>query len=111
MTKQKIKPIKERMNKTQLLEHLANKTDMEKKEVKAVLEALEETMLAHVMKRGAGEFMMSGLFKVTSKKVPAKRARKGVNPFTGEETTFKAKPATIKLKVRPLKKLKDAALS
>lgn len=104
------KAIKERMNKTQLLQHLAEKTDLDKKDVKAVMDALEETMIGHVRKRGIGEFMFPGLFKIVSQKVPAKKARKGTNPFTGEETTFKAKPATIKLKIRPMKKLKDAAL-
>jgi len=103
------KAIKEKMTKTQLLEHLAEKTELDKKDVKKVMDALEETMLGHVRKRGIGEFMLSGLFKITSKKVPAKKARKGISPFTGEETTFKAKPASIKLKITPLKKLKDAS--
>lgn len=105
------KPIKDRMNKTQLIQHLVDKTELDKKDVKAVMEALEETMVAHVRKRGCGEFMFPGMFKIVTKKVPAKKARKGVSPFTGEETTFKAKPATTKTKIRPLKKLKDAVLS
>jgi nucleoid DNA-binding protein len=53
--------------------------------------------------------MLPGLFKITVTKVPAKPERQGINPFTGEPTTFKAKPATVKVKVRPMKKLKDAA--
>jgi hypothetical protein len=67
-------------------------------------------VLASVNKKGAGAFVLPGLLKVTAVAVPAKKARKGINPFTKEETVFKAKPATVKLKVRPLKKLKDAAL-
>jgi nucleoid DNA-binding protein len=53
--------------------------------------------------------MLPGLLKITVTSVPAKKARKGINPFTGQETIFKAKPATVKVKVRPMKKLKDAA--
>jgi hypothetical protein len=54
--------------------------------------------------------VLPGLLKVTSVNVPAKPKRKGINPFTKEEQWFAAKPATVKVKVRPLKKLKDAAL-
>jgi nucleoid DNA-binding protein len=49
--------------------------------------------------------------KVTTVKKPARKARKGINPFTGEATTFKAKPASIAVKVRPLKKMKEFAAS
>jgi nucleoid DNA-binding protein len=105
-----IKPIKESFNKTGLIAHLSQSTGVEPKAVKAVMAALEGTMVASVHKKGAGNFTLPGLLKVTALQVPAKKARKGINPFTKEETTFKAKPATVKLKVRPLKKLKDAAL-
>lgn len=105
-----MKPIKESLNKTGLVNHLAQAAGVEPKAVKAVLSALEETVLASVNKKGAGAFVLPGLLKVTAVSVPAKKARKGINPFTKEATVFKAKPATVKLKVRPLKKLKDAAL-
>ncbi|WP_372764740.1 HU family DNA-binding protein, partial [Litorivivens sp.] len=62
-----------------------------------------------VSKKGLGEFTVPGLMKVVTVKKPARKARKGINPFTGEETTFKAKPASIAVKVRPLKKLKEYA--
>jgi len=52
---------------------------------------------------------LPGLLKISAVKKPAKKARKGINPFTGEETMFKAKPASIALKIRPLKKLKEMA--
>jgi hypothetical protein len=74
-----------------------------------VLAALESTMVGSINKKGVGSFALPGLLKVTAVAVPAKKARKGINPFTKEETTFKAKPASVKLKVRALKKLKDAA--
>lgn len=105
-----MKPIKEPLNKTGLVNHLAQTSGVEPKAVKAVMSALEGTVLASVNKKGAGAFLLPGLLKVTAVSVPAKKARKGINPFTKEETVFKAKPATVKLKVRPLKKLKDAAL-
>ena len=54
-------------------------------------------------------FVLPGPLKITVTNVPAKPKRKGVNPFTGEEMIFKAKPATVKVKARPMKKLKDAA--
>jgi hypothetical protein len=58
-----------------------------------------------------GEFTLPGLMKITTVKKPAVKARKGINPFTGEETMFKAKPASVAVKVRPLKKMKEFAQS
>lgn len=79
------------------------------KDVRAVLAALEGAIAGSVHKKGAGSFTLPGLFKVAVINVPAKPKRKGINPFTKEEQTFAAKPASVKIKVRPLKKLKDAA--
>lgn len=101
--------IKEALNKSQLIAHLVARTGVEAKSVKAVLASLEETVLGSVNKKGAGEFALPGLMKVTVQKVPAKAKRFGKDPFTGEERWFPAKPASVKVKVRPLKKLKDAA--
>jgi nucleoid DNA-binding protein len=64
-----------------------------------------------IKKRSVGEFTLPGMLKITTVSKPAKKARKGINPFTGEETMFKAKPASIAVKVRPLKKLKEFAAS
>lgn len=105
-----IKPIKDAFSKTSLIAHLAEQASVETKHVKAVLTALEHTVLGAVHKRGAGNFTLPGLFKINAIHVPAKPKRKGKNPFTGEEQVFAAKPATVKVKVRPLKKLKDAAV-
>jgi len=105
-----IKPIKDALSKSALIAHLAEQAGVEAKQVKAVLTALESTVLGAVHKKGAGNFTLPGLFKINAVKVPAKPKRKGKNPFTGEEQVFAAKPATVKVKVRPLKKLKDAAL-
>jgi nucleoid DNA-binding protein len=105
-----MKPIKAAFNKTTLVAHLAENSGVEPKAVKAVLAALEATTLASMSKKGIGEFTLPGLLKVTALKVPAKKKRFGKNPFTGQEQWFAAKPATVKVKVRPLKKLKDAVL-
>lgn len=105
-----IKPIKDALSKSALIAHLAEQASVEAKHVKAVLAALEHTVLGAVHKKGAGNFTLPGLFKINAVNVPAKPKRKGKNPFTGEEQVFAAKPATVKVKVRPLKKLKDAAL-
>jgi hypothetical protein len=105
-----MKPIKAALNKTTLTAHLSEASGVEPKAVKAVLAALEATTLASMNKKGIGEFTLPGLLKVVALKVPAKPKRKGINPFTKEEQWFAAKPATVKVKVRPLKKLKDAVL-
>jgi len=104
------KPIKTALNKTGLVAHLAEQTGAEPKLVKAVVAALESTMLMSVHKKGLGEFTMPGLFKVSVVNVPAKKKRTGIDPFTKQERVFAAKPASVKIKVRALKKLKDAAL-
>jgi nucleoid DNA-binding protein len=103
------KVIKEVLNKSGLVAHIVEQTGLVAKDVKAVLAALETTALASIDKKGIGQFTLPGLLKITSVKVPAKPKRKGINPFTKEEQWFAATAATVKVKVRPLKKLKDAA--
>ncbi|MGC1549805.1 MAG: HU family DNA-binding protein [Rhodanobacter sp.] len=103
------KPIKEALNKSGLVAHLTEASGVVAKDVRAVLAALEGAIAGSVHKKGAGSFTLPGLFKVAVINVPAKPKRKGINPFTKEEQTFAAKPASVKIKVRPLKKLKDAA--
>lgn len=103
------KSIKERYSKTQLLNHLAENTELSRKQVASVLDELTSVIEGHISKRGAGEFVLPGLFKVVTVKKPARKARKGINPFTGEEVTFKAKPASTQVKIRPLKKMKEMA--
>lgn len=105
-----LKPVKETFTKAGLAQHLADQTGLETKAVKAVMAALELTILASVHKKGAREFTLPGLLKIGVVDVPAKRKRRGIDPFTGEEREFAAKPATVRIKVRALKKIKDAAL-
>lgn len=104
------KPIKDSFTKSELARHLAEQAGVEPKAAKAVLAALESTMLGSIHKKGAGVFTLPGLLKVTAQAVPAKKKRFGKDPFSGEERWFPAKPATVRVKARALKKLKDAAL-
>ncbi|SAL21624.1 DNA-binding protein [Caballeronia sordidicola] len=105
-----LKPIKDSFTKASLTVHLAERSGVEPKAAKALMAALEETLLASIHKKGAKEFTLPGLLKVVAQDVPAKKKRFGKDPFTGEDKWFAAKPASVRLKVRPLKKLKDAAL-
>ena len=105
-----VKPIKTAFNKTSLITHLAELAAVEIKAVKAVIASLEATILASVHKKGLGSFTLPGLLKVNVVNVPAKKKRTGIDPFTKQERVFAAKPATVKIKTRALKKLKDAAL-
>lgn len=102
--------VKEQMTKTQILTEIAESTELSKKQVQAVFDELANVMERHVKKRAVGQFTLPGLLKVQVVRKPATKARKGINPFTGEETVFKAKPARNVVKIRPLKKLKDMAI-
>ena len=103
------KPIKDALSKSGLVAHLSEQSGVAARDVRAVLSSLEGAVAGSINKKGAGSFTLPGLLKITAVNVPAKPKRKGINPFTKEEQWFAAKPATTKVKVRPLKKLKDAA--
>lgn len=99
--------ITEPFSKSQLLNTISEETGLARKDVVQVLESLGDIVERHVKKRGAGQFTLPGLLKIVTQRKPATKARKGINPFTGEETVFKAKPARTVVKIRALKKLKD----
>ncbi len=103
--------LKDKMTKSQMLASIADSTGLSKKQVGDVFNELETLIERSIKKRSIGEFSLPGLMKITTVKKPARKARKGINPFTGEETTFKAKPATVAVKVRPLKKMKEFAVT
>ena len=105
-----LKPIKTAFNKTTLVAHLAEQSGVEPKATKAVLAALEAAILGSVHKKGSGEFTLPGVLKIGLQQVPAKKKRFGKDPFTGEERWFPAKPASVKIKTRALKKLKEATV-
>jgi nucleoid DNA-binding protein len=104
-----VKPLKEVLSKSALVAHLSTHSGIPPKGVKAVLGALEATIAAALSKKGVRLFTLPGVLKATAVAVPAKPKRKGKDPFTGEERWFNAKPASVKVKIRALKKLKDAA--
>jgi nucleoid DNA-binding protein len=94
--------------KTEIITNIAEASELSKKEVTAVFEALTGEIKKAIGKRGgAGQFTVPGLCKITVLRKPATKERKGTNPFTGEDTVFKAKPARNVVKIRPLKGLKD----
>ena len=99
------------LTQSQVIKVLAEKNEMTPKQVREFLQSMTETMLAEINPRSRvapGVFIIPGIARVKTRKIPAKKARKGTNPFTGEEMMFKAKPARIAIKLLPVKKLKDA---
>lgn len=105
-----IRPVKGRLTKSALLTTIAERTDLSRKQVADVLSELEGVMLGSVHPSGAGEFMFPGLFKVVLRKVPARKAGTLIrNPATGEMMKASAKPASVRVKIRALAKLKAAA--
>ena len=93
--------------KSEVLGTIADHVGISKKEVAGVFDVMSQMIKADLKKGAAGAFTVPGLMKVTVVRKPATKARKGINPFTGEETIFKAKPARNVVKVRPMKGLKD----
>jgi nucleoid DNA-binding protein len=105
--------ITEAMNRSAIYAEIAENTELSKKQVKAVFDELAVLMERHLKKRGVGTFTLPGLLKIKTVKKPARKAQKGVpNPFRpGELMDVAAKPATVKVKALPLKRLKDMPLS
>lgn len=95
--------------KSDIYANLAENTGVSKKDVGSVFDALSAMISQDLKKSGPQVFTLPGMTKITVVRKPATKARKGINPFTGEETVFKAKPARNVVKVRPLKALKDMA--
>jgi len=95
--------------KTEILTNIASATELSRKQVSSVFDALAMEIKSAVGKKGPGIFAIPGLMKIMVIQKPATKARKGLNPFTKEEQMFKAKPARKVIKVRPLKALKDFA--
>lgn len=99
--------VKKPPSKSEILGSIAESTELSRKQVASVFDALNGLIQDNLKPRGPGTFSVPGLMKIVVNKRPAKKARKGINPFTGEETVFKAKPASKVVKIRPLKNLKD----
>jgi nucleoid DNA-binding protein len=95
------------MTKSEIISGIADATGLTKKDVNSVFEAMATQIKKSLGQSGSGSYTVPGLMKLIVQRKPATEARKGINPFTGEETIFKAKPARNIVKIRPLKNLKD----
>lgn len=100
------KKVEKPLSKTDILNALAESTEMSRKEVTSVMDALE-TLIAANISKGPGVFNLPGLLKIYVHERPATKERMGRNPATGEEIKIAARPAKKVVKVRALKKLKD----
>ena len=108
----KSKPIKEALTKSALVDLIAEENGLPRNVAKGVLATIETAMAGSIHPRGVGEFTFPGHFKIALQKVPARKAGTLVrNPSTGEMVPGAAKPASVRVKIRALSKLKAAALS
>lgn len=98
---------KKAASKSEIFAAIAESTGLTKKQVASVFDALSAQIAAAISKKGPGVFQLPGLCKITVRSIPASKERVGINRFTGQEQVFKAKPASLRVKVRPLKALKD----
>jgi len=106
-----VRPIRQKMTKSAILSLIAEQNDITRVQAAGVLSSLEGIMMGAVHPSGIGEFMFPGLLKITLRKVPARKAGTLVrNPATGEMMKAAAKPASVRVKVRALSKLKKAAI-
>lgn len=113
MSAKKTTPLKEAMNRTALYNEIAESTGLSKKDVASVIDALGTVIERHIKKNAVGVFTLPGLLKIKTVAKPAQKARKGVpNPFKpGELMDVPAKPASVKVKILPLKKMKEMAIT
>jgi len=106
----KISPVATKQTKGEIFTAIAERVSVDKKVVRQVLEALRAQVQSHMMARGSGEFTVPSLgVKIVRIEKPASKARKGINPFTGEEIEISAKPKRKSIKVRAMKDLKSLA--
>ena len=103
----RISPASKTRTKGEIYNTIAGQTELSRKQVVSVFEALSGVLAADLGRRGPGICNIPGLAKVVVQRKPATKSRKGINPFTGEPMVFKAKPARNVVKVRALKNLKQ----
>ena len=103
-----VKAIGTKMTKTQIIAAIADSTELTKKDVAGVFAALGTLVEGHMKRRGSGEFTIPDTgVKIRRVKKPARKARMGRNPATGEAMKIAAKPASTVVRVSALKALKD----
>jgi nucleoid DNA-binding protein len=103
------KKISQAYTKAELVKEISERCDLTKNQVNHVLDEMKEIIAAHLKKNGPEKFTLPGILKIQVRNVDAKPSREGINPFTKEPTVFAAKPASRKVKVTPLKQLKEMA--
>lgn len=106
----KVTALRKKMTKAAMLTHIAQETGLTRGEVASVMSELEILIERHIKKRAVGEFSLPGLLKIRSVKRPATKKRMGRNPATGEEIVVPAKPATTRVRITALKRLKEMVL-
>ncbi|HCM83923.1 MAG TPA: HU family DNA-binding protein [Alphaproteobacteria bacterium] len=109
-TEAAVRPVKETLTKSAIISMIAEQNEVSRKTATGMFETLASVMLGSVHPKGSGEFTLPGLLKVTLRKVPARKEGTLIrNPATGEMMKAAAKPASVRVKVRALSKLKKAA--
>jgi nucleoid DNA-binding protein len=99
------------MTQAAVIAELAEENEMSKGDVKFFFESLSGILKRELnlrSRKAPGKMVIPGICRVVAKRKPARKARKGINPFTKEEMMFKARPATTVVKINPVKALKDA---
>ena len=107
MARKKAKNSAKAKTKSEVYGDLVEMTDLSRKQVASVFDGLATMIKKDIGGRGPGVFTVPGLMKIKVVRKPATKARKGINPFTGEQMMFKAKPARKVVKAQPLKGLKE----
>ncbi len=108
----KLPAISKKQTKSEIIDAIAQDTGLTKKQVASVFSSLSDLITRHIKKRGSGEFTIPDTgIKIRRVKKPARKARMGRNPATGEPMKIPAKPATTSVKVVALKALKDVVKS
>lgn len=102
-------PVKDRWGKSQILNEISSRTEVTRRQATAMLDELGSIIGRHIGRNGPGLFVLPGMFKVSTKKKPAQKAGPGIHPITKQPIMRKAKPASVSVRVRALKKLKDMA--
>lgn len=99
----------DRLTKSQILAHVAEDTELTKKQVAAVLDSVAALAVSNLQAGASGEFTIPSMgVKLSRVMKPARPERPGINPATGEKITIAAKPASVAVRATPLKALKDS---
>ncbi len=96
-----------RLTKSQIITEISSKTELSRKDVTAVFDSLKELIKRELKRKEPGEFVVPDLIKLKVRMIPARKEKKGIDPFTKQERVFPAKPAQKKIRATALKKLKD----